>query len=124
MLIAIRKNIPAEHTPLPKLTNFEFLSIKLKQSPPLIIGAAYIPPKCKITNTELDAIITQSDPGYFLIGGDLNGKHKNCNNLNRNANGSTLKKHSELHNYHSCPTYIVVQPTHTGSQIACPQTLI
>ena len=31
VLIAIRNDIPAEHTPQPKLTNIKFLSIKLKQ---------------------------------------------------------------------------------------------
>ena len=92
VLITIRNDISDEHTPQPKLTNIKFLSIKLKQWPSLTIGAAYLPLKTKITNTELDAITRKSGPGYFLIGGDYNAKHKNWNNLNRNANGSTINK--------------------------------
>ena len=46
-------------------------------------------------------------------------QNKNWNNLNRNANGSTINKHSELHNYHilHSTTYTHRQPNRTPSNI-------
>ena len=119
VLIAVRTNIPVEDTPRPSVSSIEFLSVKLKISPALTIGAAYVSPKNKITAFDLDAITSYHGPGYFLIGGDFNAKHKNWNNLNRNANGSTLKNHSELHNFHilHSPTYTDRLPNRTPSNI-------
>ena len=79
VLTAVRTNIPVEDTPQPSVSSIEFLSqsVKLKISPALTIGAVYVPPKNKITASDLDAITSYHGLGYFLIGGGFNAKHKN-----------------------------------------------
>ena len=37
-----------------------------------MIGAAYAPPRTKITKTDLDHIISPQTTGHFIIGGDFN----------------------------------------------------
>ena len=119
ILIAVRTNIPVEDTPQTSVSSIEFLLVKLKISPALTIGAACVPPKNKITAYDLDAITFYHGLEYFLIGRDFNAKYKNWNNLNRNDNGSILKNHSELYNFHilHSPTYTHRLPNRTPSNI-------
>ncbi|CAD1480646.1 unnamed protein product, partial [Heterotrigona itama] len=58
VLIAIRNSIPAEDIPQLAFPNIDFLSIKVKTTIYLIIGAVYARPKTKILTTDLDSIIS------------------------------------------------------------------
>ena len=62
-LIAIRKDIPQSLS-----SNTEYLSIKLKTTPTLIIDTAYVSSKTKILHTDLDYIIPSPRTEHFLIG--------------------------------------------------------
>ena len=76
MLLVIRKNIPAEDIPQPFSPNIEYISIILKTTPTLLIGAAYVPPKIKILQTDVDNIISAHKTEHFFIGGNFNAKHR------------------------------------------------
>ena len=88
--IAIRKDIPAED--ISQSLESNILSI----TPILTIGAAYVSSKTRIFHTDIDNIISPPRTDHFLIGENFNVKHRIWNNINRNANGSTIKNHSEL----------------------------
>ena len=119
VLIAVHNRIQTEHTTQPKTTHIESVTATIKTTPPITIGAAYVSPANKITSSELDEITNKNATKYYLIGGDYNAKHQLWNNLNRNANGSTLRKHSDAERYqiiHS-PTYTHRQPNRRPSNL-------
>ncbi|XP_043527360.1 uncharacterized protein LOC122537826 [Frieseomelitta varia] len=107
--IPSRTDIPVKDIQQPNPSGIEILIVKLKIIPAIIIGTAYSPPTNKINH--LDNIIPHHGSGYFLIGGDFNAKHGLWNNTKRNRNGTTIKNHTELHNYQ-----IIHSPTFTHRQ--------
>lgn len=66
-----------------------------KITPTLSISAAYVPFRIKIISMDLNHIIPPHKTDQFIIRGDFNAKHPIWNNLNRNANGSIIKNHSD-----------------------------
>ena len=85
---ATHKDIHIEDIPQPNTSNIDTIKIKLIITPTLT-------PKTKVTEIDLDNIIPPHETGHFIIGGDFNAKHPIWNNLNRNANGSKIKNHSD-----------------------------
>lgn len=75
VLLAVHKNIPVEDIPQLTSSNKEYISIKLKSTSTLIIGAAYTPPKTNINQTDFDNIHPHVT-GYFFVGGDFNAKRR------------------------------------------------
>ncbi|KOC60027.1 RNA-directed DNA polymerase from mobile element jockey, partial [Habropoda laboriosa] len=64
----------------------------------IIIGAAYLPQQQKLTPQLLDSLTTHGHT--FIIGGDINSKHRTWNNPTANTNGNILYNHISNNNYH------------------------
>ena len=119
MLIATSNTIQIEDTIQPPTNNIEIVTTRIKTSPPITVGAAYVPPSAKITQTDLDQITNKLPTQFYLIGGDFNAKHQQWNNTKRNNNGTAIKKHAEAERYqvtHS-PTFTHRQPNCRPSNI-------
>ena len=72
VLIATHKNIPIEDMLQPISSNIDSLKIKLKITASLTISAKYAPSRTKITQIDLDQIISSHNTGHFIIGSDFN----------------------------------------------------
>ncbi|XP_017795868.1 PREDICTED: RNA-directed DNA polymerase from mobile element jockey-like, partial [Habropoda laboriosa] len=82
-----------------RITEFKTLIATLK-------GAAYLPQQQKLTPQLLDSLTTHRC--HFIIGGDLNSKHRTWNNPTANTNGNILYNHINSNNY-----YILHSDTYT-----------
>ena len=70
----------------------ETITIKTKTTNNITIGAVYAPLNNKIANADLHALTDGCPTKHYIIGGDLNAKHQNWNNLGKNRNEVILIK--------------------------------
>ena len=119
ILTASHNTLLVKSSAQPTTQDIEVITLRVRNNPKISLGSVYAPPSAKLATTDPDAIISQVSTKLHLIGGDLDAKQQLWNNPCKNANGSTLKKHSEKQNYqiiHS-PTYIHRQPNCRPSNI-------
>lgn len=111
--LMIRNNLQQSEYKLPKFDNIEAVAVQINSgSGPLVIVAAYLPPKKKLTIKELQKMYNISNK--FILMGDLNSKHQSWNCIVNNTNGNNLFQYCmnshnlEVHNSDS-PTYYPTQ---------------
>lgn len=94
--ILIHKNVPTCTIPQTNL-DIEYTAVKLSTPSPLVVVAAYIPPRKPIEPKILHKLTSLDPSSQFIIGGIFNARHMTCNNRRNNFNGITLKNFINRH---------------------------
>lgn len=97
--VIIKSNITYTPVQIHGLTSAEITAIKilLHNNEEVMVAAMYFPPNKILTPNEM-SIITNTHT-KFIIGGDLNAKHRIWNSKVINPKGRVLQKHADQENY-------------------------